>query len=100
MSEGTRWQSSYESVSLSLKNFWPLSEIGSSRSLLITLSIFHALAFECKRDIALLSPSLVNSVDVTLSSLVSDLEVVARVASVVGSLSTPFALLLTNTILI
>ncbi|KAJ3573353.1 hypothetical protein NP233_g2488 [Leucocoprinus birnbaumii] len=51
-------------------------------SLLITLSIFRSLALECKRDIALLSPSLVSSVEITLTSLSNDLEVVVRVASV------------------
>ncbi|KXN86404.1 Protein EFR3 [Leucoagaricus sp. SymC.cos] len=51
-------------------------------SLLITLSIFRSLALECKRDIGLLSPSLVNSVETTLTSMASDLEVVVRAASV------------------
>jgi protein EFR3 len=32
-------------------------------SLLISLAIFRALATECRRDIALLSPSLVAAVD-------------------------------------
>lgn len=51
-------------------------------SLLITLSILRSLALECKRDIALLSPSLVNSVEITLTTMTSDLEVVVRAASV------------------
>ncbi|EKM80168.1 hypothetical protein AGABI1DRAFT_120198 [Agaricus bisporus var. burnettii JB137-S8] len=50
-------------------------------SLLVTLSIFRSLA-ECKRDIALLSPFLVASVETTLSSLCSDLEVAVRATSV------------------
>jgi hypothetical protein len=54
------------------------------RSLLISLAILKALATECRRDISLLSPSLVAAVDVTLASLPSDLEVSARAASVVS----------------
>ena len=57
-----------------------------SRSLLISLSIFRSLATECRRDIALLSPSLVGSVNATLTAVPSDLEVLARVASVVCSI--------------
>lgn len=56
------------------------------RSLLISLAIFQSLATECRRDIALLSPSLMASIDVTLSALPTDLEIVARAASVVCSL--------------
>ncbi|KAK0490852.1 hypothetical protein IW261DRAFT_1547151 [Armillaria novae-zelandiae] len=56
--------------------------IRTRASLLITLAIFRALATECRRDIALLSPSLVASVDAALSSVPSDIEVVARAASV------------------
>ncbi|KDR83599.1 hypothetical protein GALMADRAFT_219420 [Galerina marginata CBS 339.88] len=56
--------------------------IRSRASLLISLSIFRSLATECRRDIALLSPSLIGSVDFTLVSVPSDLEVVARAASV------------------
>ncbi|KAG7449059.1 uncharacterized protein BT62DRAFT_985448 [Guyanagaster necrorhizus] len=56
--------------------------IRTRASLLITLAIFRALATECRRDIALLSPSLVASVDAALSSVPSDLEVIARAASV------------------
>ncbi|KAI0775921.1 hypothetical protein BD413DRAFT_255861 [Trametes elegans] len=51
-------------------------------SLLITLAIFKALATECRRDMALLSPSLLSSVNVTLSSLSADLEIAARAATV------------------
>ncbi|KAL0949391.1 hypothetical protein HGRIS_009455 [Hohenbuehelia grisea] len=57
-------------------------------SLLISLSIFRALAVECRRDISLLSPPLVSAVNVTLSSLHSDLEVVARAASVFAAWTT------------
>ncbi|EIN10313.1 hypothetical protein PUNSTDRAFT_112183 [Punctularia strigosozonata HHB-11173 SS5] len=53
----------------------------SRASLLITLTIFRALATECRRDITLLSAALVTAVDDTLSSLSSDLEVSARAAS-------------------
>jgi protein EFR3 len=53
------------------------------RSLLISLTIFRALATECRRDIHLLSVALVTAVDDTLSSLSSDLEVSARAASLV-----------------
>lgn len=58
----------------------------STRSLLITLSILRALAVECRRDISLLSPALVACLKVTLDSLSSDLEVVARAASVVSTI--------------
>ncbi|KAF8897677.1 hypothetical protein BD779DRAFT_1492068 [Infundibulicybe gibba] len=57
-------------------------------SLLITLSIFRALATECRREIALLSPSLMASVEVTISTLPADLEVVARAATVVTAWTT------------
>ncbi|PPQ80962.1 hypothetical protein CVT26_003523 [Gymnopilus dilepis] len=56
--------------------------IRSRASLLISLSIFRSLATECRRDIALLSPSLIGSVNFTLSLITSDLEVIARAASV------------------
>ena len=56
-------------------------------SLLISLSIFRSLATECRRDIALLSPSLIGSVDSVLASVPSDMEVVARAASVVRHIS-------------
>lgn len=56
--------------------------IRTRASLLITLSIIRALATECRRDITLVSPSLVSCVDITLEALPADLEVVARAASV------------------
>jgi hypothetical protein len=55
-----------------------------SSSLLISLAIFRSLVTECRRDIALLSSSLIGSIDCTLASVPSDLEVVARAASVVS----------------
>ncbi|EJF61134.1 hypothetical protein BD309DRAFT_947572 [Dichomitus squalens] len=51
-------------------------------SLLITLAIFKAIAAECRRDLALLSPSLLSSVNTTLSALPTDLEIAARAATV------------------
>ncbi|KAG7096789.1 hypothetical protein E1B28_004199 [Marasmius oreades] len=51
-------------------------------SLLITLAIFRSLAIECRRDINLITASLVASIEATLSSIASDLEVAARAASV------------------
>ncbi|KAI9001445.1 hypothetical protein BD414DRAFT_474648, partial [Trametes punicea] len=51
-------------------------------SLLITLAIIKALATECRRDMALLSPALLSSVNTTLSSLSADLEIAARAATV------------------
>ncbi|KAF5388455.1 hypothetical protein D9615_000535 [Tricholomella constricta] len=56
--------------------------IRTRASLLISLSIIRALATECRRDIALLSSSLVACIDVTLAEVPTDLEVVARAASV------------------
>ncbi|KAJ3812144.1 hypothetical protein F5876DRAFT_38037 [Lentinula aff. lateritia] len=56
--------------------------IKTRASLLITLAILRSLATECRRDIALLSPSLIASVESTLSNELNDLEVVARAASV------------------
>ncbi|KAG2154934.1 uncharacterized protein EDB93DRAFT_124660 [Suillus bovinus] len=61
------------------------AQYGNARaraSLLITLSVLRALAVECRRDISLLSPALISCLKVTLDSLSSDLEVVARAASV------------------
>ncbi|KAH8105952.1 hypothetical protein BXZ70DRAFT_886723 [Cristinia sonorae] len=57
-------------------------------TLLITLAILKALATECRRDISLLSSSLLGSISVTLSSLTEDLEVVARAASVFSAWTT------------
>ncbi|KAI0736189.1 hypothetical protein C8Q72DRAFT_769172 [Fomitopsis betulina] len=54
----------------------------SRASLLITLYIFKALAAECRRDVALLTSFLLSAVNTTLSALLSDLEVVARAATV------------------
>ncbi|KAJ6515740.1 hypothetical protein C8R45DRAFT_957459 [Mycena sanguinolenta] len=56
--------------------------IRTRASLLITLAIFRALATECRRDIALISPSLIASIGATMSAVPKDLEVVARAASV------------------
>ncbi|KNZ74798.1 Protein EFR3 [Termitomyces sp. J132] len=62
--------------------------IRTRASLLISLSILRALATECRRDIALLSPSLVACVDVTMEAVPTDLEVAARAASVFTSWTT------------
>ncbi|KAJ7276546.1 hypothetical protein B0H12DRAFT_1207702 [Mycena haematopus] len=51
-------------------------------SLLITLAIFRSLATECRRDVALISPSLIASIGATMAAVPKDLEVVARAASV------------------
>ncbi|KAF9476499.1 hypothetical protein BDN70DRAFT_882331 [Pholiota conissans] len=56
--------------------------IRSRASLLISLSILRSLATECRRDIALLSPALISSVECALNLVPTDLEVVARGASV------------------
>ncbi|THH15379.1 hypothetical protein EW146_g5089 [Bondarzewia mesenterica] len=53
----------------------------SRASLLISLSILRALITECRRDVSLLTPSLLAAVDVTLEGFSSDLEVSAKVAS-------------------
>ncbi|KAI1795120.1 hypothetical protein LXA43DRAFT_65163 [Ganoderma leucocontextum] len=58
---------------------------GNSRArvtLLITLAIFKAISADCRRDLALLSPSLLSSINATLSALPTDLEIAARAASV------------------
>ncbi|KAG6833900.1 hypothetical protein H0H87_007911 [Tephrocybe sp. NHM501043] len=62
--------------------------IRARASLLISLAILRALATECRRDIALLSPSLIACVDVTMEAVPTDLEVVARAASVFTSWTT------------
>ncbi|KAH6915314.1 hypothetical protein BKA70DRAFT_1093726 [Coprinopsis sp. MPI-PUGE-AT-0042] len=54
----------------------------SRASLLISLAIVRALAIECRRDIALIAPALIASVDISLEAIPQDLEVVARLASV------------------
>lgn len=51
-------------------------------TLLITLNIMKALTTECRRDLTLLSASLMSSLNATLGALPNDLEVVAKVASV------------------
>ncbi|KAJ7228514.1 hypothetical protein GGX14DRAFT_413541 [Mycena pura] len=56
--------------------------IRTRASLLITLAIFRGLATECRRDTALISPSLIAAVGATLAAVPKDLEVVARAASV------------------
>ncbi|KAL4076113.1 hypothetical protein J3A83DRAFT_4089467 [Scleroderma citrinum] len=58
---------------------------GNSRaraSLRITLAILRTLAVECRRDISLLSPTLVSCLRITLDTMSSDLDVCARAASV------------------
>ncbi|KAK7695970.1 hypothetical protein QCA50_000609 [Cerrena zonata] len=62
--------------------------IRARASLLISLAIFKALATECRRDISLLSGSLLSSINATLTSLRTDLEVAARVASVFNAWTT------------
>ncbi|KZT42894.1 hypothetical protein SISSUDRAFT_1125151 [Sistotremastrum suecicum HHB10207 ss-3] len=61
---------------------------GNSRaraSLLITLALFKALTTECRRDLALLSHPLMQAVSVSVARLSTDLEVVARAASVLSA---------------
>lgn len=82
MQEGQVWEHSFKSVSKGQIIDHQVADLLSS-SLLISLSIFRSLASECRRDIALLSPSLIGSVEFTLASVPTDLEVVARGASVV-----------------
>lgn len=60
----------------------PNGNVRARSSLLITLNIFRALATECKRDLSLLSPTLISSLQLTLSSLPADLEVTAKAAGV------------------
>ncbi|KAA1466315.1 hypothetical protein DENSPDRAFT_831122 [Dentipellis sp. KUC8613] len=60
------------------------AQAGNSRSrasLLISLSIMRALATECRRDISLLTASLMASIENTLAYLPTDLEVSAKVAT-------------------
>ena len=54
-------------------------------SLLISLSIFKALATECRRDISLLTSSLLASVESVLSTFPSDIEVSAKAANLASS---------------
>ncbi|EIW82325.1 hypothetical protein CONPUDRAFT_164944 [Coniophora puteana RWD-64-598 SS2] len=61
------------------------AQAGNARaraSLLINLAILRDLAVECRREISLLSPSLVASIKNALDALLTDLEVSARAASV------------------
>lgn len=62
------------------------SQVNFNSTLLITLAILKALATECRRDISLLSSALLGSISLTLSSLPTDLEVIARAANVVSFL--------------
>lgn len=61
-----------------------ICEPGLLRLLLVTLEILRALTAECRRDLTLFSGGVVNSIDISLSCLPSDLEVIARAASTVG----------------
>ncbi|KAG8956624.1 plasma membrane localization protein [Tulasnella sp. 424] len=49
--------------------------------LLVTLDILKALTAECRKDLNLFSNGVVNSVEVALACLPTDLEVIARAAS-------------------
>lgn len=62
--------------------------IRTRASLLISLAIFRSLTTECRHNITLLSPSLMAALDATLSALPSDLEVIARAASVFNAWTT------------
>ncbi|KAF7967328.1 hypothetical protein HWV62_34705 [Athelia sp. TMB] len=67
------------------------AQVGNTRSkasLLIGLAIFQALTNECRRDVSLLSPSLIASLSATLAALSSDLEVTARTANVFAAWAT------------
>lgn len=57
------------------------NNLRSRASLLISLSIFKALATECRRDISLLTPSLLASIGTVLSTFPSDIEVSAKAAN-------------------
>ncbi|KAF7301808.1 Cellular morphogenesis-related protein [Mycena indigotica] len=56
--------------------------IRTRASLLISLAILRSLATECRRDIALFSPSLIAAISATMAAVPKDLEVMARAASV------------------
>ncbi|EKM59162.1 uncharacterized protein PHACADRAFT_181156 [Phanerochaete carnosa HHB-10118-sp] len=56
--------------------------IRARSSLLITLATIKALATECRRDLPLLTASLLASVNLALTTLSNDLEVAARAGSV------------------
>ncbi|KAI0307268.1 hypothetical protein B0F90DRAFT_1622573 [Multifurca ochricompacta] len=62
----------------------------SRASLLISLSIFKALATECRRDLSLLTPSLLASVNAVLSAFPSDIEVSAKAANLASLAWTTF----------
>ncbi|KAJ7068417.1 hypothetical protein C8F01DRAFT_1364767 [Mycena amicta] len=62
--------------------------IRTRASLLISLAILRALATECRRDIALFSPSLIAAVAATMAAVPKDLEVMARAASVFNTWTT------------
>jgi len=49
----------------------------------MSLAILRSLSTECRSDIVLLAPYIISCVNVTLSAVPQDLEVLARVASVV-----------------
>lgn len=83
MSKSSSGKYTDQSVSKSLTS-GDVGLIVRRSALLITLSIIRSLATECRRDITLLSPSLISAVDTTLGALPSDLEVIARAASVVS----------------
>lgn len=53
------------------------------RQLLVTMSIFKAITNECKRDVGLFTKMLLSAVREALACLPNDLEVQARVASLV-----------------
>ncbi|TFY83940.1 hypothetical protein EWM64_g59 [Hericium alpestre] len=67
------------------------AQAGNARaraSLLISLSIMRALATECRRDISLLTRSLLASIDTVLAGLSTDLEVSAKVATLFTTFTT------------
>ena len=53
---------------------------------MVSLSILKSLATECRHNIALISPALLASLNATLSQVLSDIEVVARTATVVSAI--------------
>ena len=64
-------------------------------SLLVSLQILRALATECRRDLSLLTPSLLSSVDATLQALPADLEICAKAATLVRDVQSEEPQLLT-----
>jgi len=81
--EGSSRQPAYKDVSRHILQLNNTFTGFISSALLMTLSIFRTLATECRRDIALLSPSLMSSVKETLDAVPTDLEVIVRAASLV-----------------